>query len=176
MTHRFVPAIVLLTSVLATLTGLASSVRADSDDDDDFIVTIRSDNGLCLDVERHSQDKGANIIVYRCHGEDNQRWDLTAAGRESDWFTAESVDSGLCLDIKGASSARGTELIQWPCKRKDRDNQLFEFLPASRWSRTGEIRVKHTNLCLDAGRDEDRAKVTQRTCDGSDDQQWTISR
>jgi hypothetical protein len=158
------------TAVLVT----AGVVRAA--DDDEFIVTIESDNGFCLDVERHSQDKGANIIVYRCHGKDNQKFELQSAGtdRDGDWFSAESVDSGQCLDIKGNSKARGTELIQWPCK--DTGNQRFDFRPASRWRNTGEIRVKHSNLCLDAGADKSGTKVTQATCTGSAQQQWTIKR
>lgn len=172
MTHRFVPAIALLTTVLATMNGLAGSTRADSDVED-IIVVAHSHNGLCLDVEHHSQDEGANIIVYRCHGEDNQRWNLSAVSR--DFFSAESIDSGLCLDIKNASTAQGAELIQYGCKRKNRDNQLFDFVSASRGRRNGELRLKHSNLCLDAGRDVNNAKVTQRTCNGSDAQQWTFS-
>jgi galactose oxidase len=150
----------------------AGAVRAA--DDDGFIVTVESDRGLCLDVDRHSQEKGANLIVYRCHGKDNQRFDLRSAGadRDGDWFSAESVDSGLCLDIKGESKARGAALIQWTCKNTD--NQRFDFRPASRWGNVGEIRVKHSNLCLDAGSDKSGTKVTQASCTGSAQQQWTI--
>jgi len=151
-------------------------VQASHDDDDAFIVTIRSDNGLCLDVERHSQDEGANLIVYRCHGEDNQKFELRSSGanRSRDWFAAESVDSGLCLDIKGNSRSRGAQLIQWPCKNAD--NQRFDFRPSSGRGNTGEIRVKHSDLCLDAGADKSKSKVTQATCSGSAQQQWTIRR
>jgi len=149
-------------------------VRASNEDA--FIVTIRSDNGLCMDVERHSQEEGANLIVYRCHGKDNQKFELRSSGadRSGDWFVAESVDSGLCLDIKGKSKARGTQLIQWECKNSD--NQRFDFRPSSNRGNTGEIRVKHSDLCLDAGADKSRAKVTQASCTGSAQQQWTIRR
>jgi hypothetical protein len=158
----------------AAILVTAGVVRAS--DDDDFIVTIRSDNGLCLDVERHSQEEGANLIVYRCHGKDNQKFDLELSGanRDRDWFSAESVDSGLCLDIKGKSRARGAALIQWPCKNAD--NQRFDFRPSSRRGNTGEIRVKHSDLCLDAGADKSGTKVTQASCTGSAQQQWTIRR
>src|SRR4051812_29390169 len=98
----------------AAVVMTAGGVQA-SDDDDDFIVTIHSDSGLCMDVERHSHEKGTNIILYGCHGKDNQKFKLESSGadRNADWFSAKSVESGQCLDIKGKSTARGTALIQW---------------------------------------------------------------
>jgi galactose oxidase len=162
-------------AVAAAAILVTAGVVQASHDDEPFIVTIESDNGLCLDVARQSQEKGANLIVYGCHGKDNQKFELRSSGsnRNADWFSAESVDSGLCLDIKGNSSARGTQLIQWTCKNSD--NQRFDFRPGSRRN-TGEIRVKHSNLCLDAGSDKSEAKVTQASCTGSARQQWTIRR
>lgn len=152
------------------LMWLASAVHADSD----FIVTIKSRSGLCLDVNKHSTEKGANLIVYKCHGEDNQSFALEATDRDEEWFTAESVHSELCLDIKNESKAAGTELIQWPCHGKR--NQRFDFRPSNSRGNVGEIRVNHSNLCLDAGADRSKTKVTQATCSGSAQQQWTINR
>jgi galactose oxidase len=161
---------------LAAAALLVTGGVVEASDEDAFIVTIRSDNGLCMDVARHSQEEGANIIVYRCHGKDNQKFELRSSGggRRADWFSAEGVDSGLCLDIKGNSNARGTQLIQWQCKNAD--NQRFDFRASSDRGNTGEIRVKHSGLCLDAGADKSEAKVTQASCTGSAQQQWTIRR
>ena len=161
---------------LAAAAILVTGGVVQASDEDAFIVTIKSDNGFCLDVSRHSQEQGANIIVYRCHGKDNQKFELRSSGRgrNADWFSAESVDSGLCLDIKGTSRARGTQLIQWECKNSD--NQRFDFRPSSDRGNIGEIRVKHSDLCLDAGDDKAGTKVTQASCTGSAQQQWTVRR
>lgn len=155
------------------LVWIAPAVNA-APDRDDFVVVVQSNRGLCLDVKEHSTKRGADLIVYRCHGEDNQLFTLEATDRDREWFTAESVHSGLCVDVEGESRSAGAQLIQWTCKESN--NQIFDFRPDSRNSRTGEIRVKHSNLCLDANRDRNRTLVTQERCDGSDSQQWTISR
>ncbi|NJL27558.1 MAG: ricin-type beta-trefoil lectin domain protein [Thermoanaerobaculia bacterium] len=54
----------------------------------------------CLDVRGGSTAEGADVILFRCHGGENQRWDLPVRG-----FTGEIVGvGGLCLDIRGRSA------------------------------------------------------------------------
>jgi hypothetical protein len=143
---------------------------------DEFIVTIHSSEGLCLDIEGASSSDGATVLVYGCHRRDNQSFELRLADsdRDDEWFTARAEHSGQCLDIKSNSRGTGANLIQWPCH--GRDNQSFDFRPVSRGSNVGEIRVMHSGLCLDAGSNRERSKVTQQTCNGSSQQRWTIIR
>lgn len=90
--------------------------------------------GKCLDVEGSRVLEGTRVIGYDCHGNFNQRFDVTYGG-------GPIKIAGLCLDPAAGSNKNGTNLILWPCHgglnqewRYDNQNNRF---------------VNFENKCLD---------------------------
>ncbi|NOU32354.1 MAG: RICIN domain-containing protein [Polyangiaceae bacterium] len=90
--------------------------------------------------------------------------------------TLRNADSGRCLDVYAWSTADGADVGMWDCLGGD--NQ--------RWVRDGSaLRNVYTNKCLENvpfqvkstrwGFVVTRAKVTQKTCNGSAAQRWSSS-
>jgi Ricin-type beta-trefoil lectin domain len=68
---------------------------------------IRGIRGKCLDVAGGNPIDGTPIILWPCHGGQNQRWEITN--------NSEILGIGLkCLDVRGGGSANGTPIILWP--------------------------------------------------------------
>ncbi|GAB7190015.1 PQQ-dependent sugar dehydrogenase [Kineococcus sp. NUM-3379] len=117
-------------------------------------------SGRCLDVARGSTAPRAAVIVYRCHGGDNQAWTLTTAGE------LRVHPAPLCLDVTGAATTSPAAVQTYPCHGGA--NQ--------RW-RVGadeSIRGAGSGLCLDVagGGTADRTPVLVATCTGSVSQRW----
>ena len=57
-----------------------------------------------------SQDNGANVIQWTCHGGPNQLWRLDRIG---DAYRIVAKHSGKVLDVAGASPSNGANVQQW---------------------------------------------------------------
>ena len=69
----------------------------------------------CLDVFGASQDDGANVIQWTCHGGANQQLQFRLIVPTTDTYTIEFAHSGKCMDISGASTSPGANVQQWTC-------------------------------------------------------------
>jgi len=124
---------------------------------------VSQPSGRCLDVARASRAPGAPVIVYDCHGQDNQAWSLTAAGE------LRVYGSGLCLDVVGQDTTSPAAVQTWTCNGQT--NQRW------RLASNGTITGVQSGLCLDVtGRRTDNgAPVGMWTCNGQTNQRWTTA-
>jgi hypothetical protein len=73
----------------------------------------------CLDVEGGQPENRTRVVLFDCHGGDNQRWSFVAA-TPSFGATPPSEGrivglGGKCLDVEGGSAASGMQLILFDC-------------------------------------------------------------
>lgn len=78
----------------------------------DGTYTIQSlFDGKYLDVEKFSNQKGANVYCYDYTGDSNQRWYLTL-GKNGKVLIPKNA-TGLCLDVSNDGSDAGTNAQLW---------------------------------------------------------------
>ena len=78
----------------------------------DGTYTIQSlFDGKYLDVEKFSDQKGANVYCYDYTGDSNQRWYLTL-GKNGKVLIPKNA-TGLCLDVSNDGSDAGTNAQLW---------------------------------------------------------------
>ena len=109
-------------------------------------------NGFCLDVEGANPNNGANVIMWPCHGEDNQKWTLTNSGE------IKSELNGFCLDVEGANPNNGANVIMWPCHGED--NQKWTLLDSNQISSN----LNDKCLSIEDAKKYKKANVEMLTC------------
>ncbi|MFF0311195.1 RICIN domain-containing protein [Streptosporangium sp. NPDC004379] len=117
-------------------------------------------SGRCLDVSGASQSNGAQVQIWDCNGQANQKWATTGAGELR-------VYGGKCLDVSGAGTADGTAVTIWDCNGQN--NQKW------RLNTDGSITAVGANKCLDVSGygTANGTKVHIWTCHGGTNQKWT---
>jgi len=118
---------------------------------------------FCLDASLdHKEQDGNKVYVYKCHGRENQRWDIT---HDTNGQSLLVGLGGYCLDVKGAHSRNdGTPVELWQCHYGK--NQRFNVLPS------GEIKEVESGKCLMALSEKDRAPVVLDTCTNAATERW----
>jgi galactose oxidase len=122
----------------------------------------------CMDVEGGSQNAGAAIIQWGCHGGANQQWQLHQV---DGYYKIVVAHSGQCLTINGADTTVGRWADQETCVNGS--NQQFKLRPQG----VGHtIVARHSGLCLgiESASLQQGARVTQQTCDASTNQTWRL--
>lgn len=126
-----------------------------------------SGTNFCLDISGAVVDNDAPAIIWTCHGDLNQKWDLTLFGNQ---YQMAAAHSGKCLDIQYASTAVGAPALQWQCSGTS--NQRY----ALRAQNGGyAIVAGHSGLCLAPTASVEGRAVVQNTCNGSAAQTWNIT-
>ena len=122
-------------------------------------IVSEANHKFCLDVEKGSEEDGANVILYELNGNPNQIWTL-------DETTIKSVKSGKVLDIEGGED-EGHKIIQH--SPNGGDNQKWY------WHPDATIRSEH-GLCLDieGGKIENKTPIIALPCNGGISQKWKI--
>ena len=130
-----------------------------------YASVLNKQTDLCLDVSGTNDSPGSDLILWRCHGEDNQLLQVTEKSIGAVGFSF--LHSDLCADIFGGV-ATGNKLIQWPCH--DGDNQRFEM--DAKHDGYFAIRTPQTTLCLEGrnGANTDSGSLTMSQCHGGDSQ------
>jgi alpha-galactosidase len=90
--------------------------RVSRTDGDNPAALLNPISGRCLDVRGGVAGPGAPVILWDCHGRENQRWTMEPDG------TVRGI-AGMCLDAYGGASANGTEVGIFACH--GRENQLW---------------------------------------------------
>lgn len=126
-----------------------------------------SGTNFCLDISGGVVDNDAPAIIWTCHGDLNQQWQLTQFGTQYQFAAAHS---GKCLDIQYASTAVGAPALQWQCSGAT--NQRYTL----RAQNGGyAIVAAHSGLCLAPASAIEGRAVVQNNCNGSVLQTWTLT-
>ncbi|HEU5470811.1 MAG TPA: ricin-type beta-trefoil lectin domain protein [Actinophytocola sp.] len=116
----------------------------------------------CLDVSGGSQANGAQVIIWDCNGNSNQRWTQTAAADLR-------VFDSKCLDVLNQAVTPGSPVSIWDCNGGD--NQ--------KWTSTsgGALVGRQSNLCLAPSGAGSAAgtPLVIASCTGAASQQWSRS-
>jgi hypothetical protein len=114
--------------------------------------------GQCADVAKAGTADGSKIILWSCHGRENQRWTPHEDG------TVRTM--GKCLDAR--STANGSEVVLWTCSGTEGQKWL------SRPDRT--LFNPRSGRCLDA-KGASSASGTQLiiwNCHSNTNQRWLL--
>ena len=140
-----------------------------------FLLRSVGANG-CADVSGASTADGAELALWRCNGQPNQRLlALLADGTSGrpgagDTISLRAEHSGLCLDVFGGSVAAGAPVIQWPCAGSANQRFTVEAAGAGRF----RLVASHSGLCVAPASAESGARLQQVACDATATaQRWT---
>jgi hypothetical protein len=128
---------------------------------------VAAHSGQCMDVAGVSQEPGAPVIQWPCHGGPNQLWSL--GGSQGSALVV--THSGQCMDVAGVSQEPGASIIQWPCHGGA--NQAWALHPLGGGAFT--ITSVASGQCMDvAGAGPDSgARLVQWPCHGGSNQVWS---
>ncbi|MFW6691149.1 non-reducing end alpha-L-arabinofuranosidase family hydrolase [Streptomyces sp. MAR4 CNX-425] len=152
------PLVVFATAV-AVLIGLAPALVAGPAQAASTGALRSAASDRCLDVSGASQEDGAYLQIWDCHGGANQQWTYTDDGRLT-------VYGDKCLDVPDHATTAGTRVQIWSCSGGA--NQQWQV------NADGTIVGLESGLCLDVeGADTaNGTAVVLWTCNGGSNQEW----
>ncbi|GIH08290.1 lipase [Rhizocola hellebori] len=114
----------------------------------------------CMDVSGGANTQGAQVHLWDCHGNANQRWTRTAAGELR-------IFGDRCLDINANGTANGTKVQIWPCNNTSA--QRFTF------NADGTIVGAGSGKCIDvnASGTTNGTLIQLWACNGTGAQRWS---
>ena len=118
-------------------------------------------NNKCLDIAGSNQTDGTNVLMWQCHGGDNQQWIYDPATEQF-----KTRLNNMCLTVNGSNVQVAT------CKADDIRQQWY-------FDKTSKaLKSRSNNLCLDiqGGYGEDGGNVIMWDCHGQANQQWASAR
>jgi hypothetical protein len=80
--------------------------------DDGGLYMLIDYNNMCVDVTGESQEDGAVITQYPCHGGGNQIFRVQPSGSS---FAIVAAHSGKCLDVAGGARVSNAPVTQYRC-------------------------------------------------------------
>lgn len=124
---------------------------------------INRAGGNCLEVSGNSQNPGAIVTLWECHGGANQQWTLPPAGTSNEMLAYGTI----CLDAFGGAGLDGDAVGTWTCHGGA--NQQWKYTPA------GEL-VGSTGKCIGVvgGPAVNNAQLALGPCTGAPHQQWDL--
>lgn len=157
ITFRLTSAV--LAALLAVLSIAATTAKAE-----DYIILSEHSN-KCMDVEGGQAREGARIVMWDCHGNQNQRFTFMGDG------TIRVM--GLCVDAAGGKGNNGDQIVAWRCNGGP--NQKW------RWSSSGRNDLGNSitginGRCIDIYRENSSNGAELKLWDcgaGKRNQAWT---
>ena len=127
---------------------------------------------FCLDAVKYGDDAG-KLILWDCHGEDNQRW--TEQGKYAAFSPKEQPIRNKyyheCLDVDKGSNNNETPINTYKCHGGD--NQKWTYDDKRR------LVAKHSGKCLDipgpGAKQPKGTRVRQWDCNDGANQKWTYN-
>ncbi len=121
---------------------------------------VSAHSGRCLDVMNADATPRTPVILFDCHGRDNQAWALTAAGE------LRTFGGTRCLNVRGASTQPRAIVQSYTCSGT----------PNEKWtaSAEGTIVSAQSGLCLTAvgGGTANGTGVDMWPCQNLPHQKW----
>ncbi|MCW7536909.1 RICIN domain-containing protein [Aquabacterium sp. A7-Y] len=139
--------------------------------DGTYLLRARHSN-KCADVKAASDENGANVHQWRCHGGDNQRWALRSLG--NGYYEVKARHSGQCLDVDHSGTANGVNVQQWSCNGSTA--QQWKPVSKGRGYFTLVSRVSGRVLDVAGGSQDNGANIYQWDATGANNQLWFLQR
>ncbi len=145
-------------AVQATITAAGYSLTGGSSGGQQI---VGAQSGRCVDLPNGSETNGAQVQLYDCNGQSNQRWTYTSDKRLAD-------AGNKCLDASGQGRTNGTPVIIWDCNGQA--NQQWNV------NSNGSITGVQSGLCVDASGQAtgNGTKIQLWACNGQANQQWSL--
>lgn len=105
--------------------------------------SIRTSNGLAVDVSGGSLRDGAAVVQYGAHGGLSQQWKVSAVPGVAGYYTLVNANSGKCLEVGAGGRKNPGPVRQWSCNGTRA--QMWKLNPAAQ---TGIVN-RSTGLALD---------------------------
>ena len=112
----------------------------------------------CLDVPGATREN-VQVMVWTCHGQENQQWTRTATGQITVYGGAK------CLDAYEAGTTNTTVVGTYNCNGQANQQWIFHA--------DGTVRGAPSGLCLDVDMSTNRVQLY--SCWGGDNQRWQVS-
>ncbi len=131
------PLALAVASLILLLGSAVPTAQANETGTNLMIRSAPSNGRFCLDAQADRKADGTPVLIYQCHGRENQRWTVS---RNTDGTSAIVGTGGLCLDVRGNGRGDGTPVQLWQCHFGA--NQRFRVLD------DGRIQEVGTGKCL----------------------------
>ncbi|MES2830672.1 MAG: ricin-type beta-trefoil lectin domain protein [Pseudomonadota bacterium] len=118
-------------------------------------IKLSSQSNLCLDVQGAGKTNGTPVMLWTCHGGDNQKWEQSN--------NRLVVYGNKCLDVPGGNTKDGTGLIIWDCQAGNNNQRWVKQSASFVWSGT---------KCLDTPQGTVGSRASSSACNGTANQQW----
>ena len=133
---------------------------------DYFMLRTQADPNYCLDIPNKDANNGIDLILYECHGGENQLWRFDSNGR-----IRSKLDDRKCIDPQGPSTENGAPAQIWSCA----DNYIPQ-----KWRPTNALEIRsqwNYKKCFDVAgaKPQNNGKVIMWDCHGGDNQKWDFS-
>ncbi|WP_226646808.1 PA14 domain-containing protein [Microbulbifer variabilis] len=135
---------------------------------DGTYVIVNAASDRCADVTGASNSNGADIIQWDCHGNNNQRWQVTQVS--DGLYTLTVLHSNKLMTVEAANDAEGANVYQWEAI----DDNSQRFYLEHQGNGSYRIRPAHSNLCIETASIANRESLYQGACDASDGEYWVF--
>jgi hypothetical protein len=144
---------------------------ADSPSETAWYSLTNAGNGTCVDARSAATANGTVIQQYTCNGTQAQQFQFrsTDSGYRQ---AAIRVDPQQVIDVTGVSTADNAPLQLWSYS----GGQNQQWLPVKESTGRYHFTARHSGKCLTAASTSTNCvQLTQRTCDGSTAQSFTLT-
>lgn len=126
-----------------------------------WVVLKDARSGKCLDLPSSgSPANGTKLLIWDCHGGDNQQWSYDAVTKQL------RSRLGKCLDVPGGNVSNNSPLQVWDCAVGN-PNQRFD------WHGNVGLRPENASgQTMDATGEHNGAKVVLHHINGGSNQTW----
>jgi hypothetical protein len=90
----------------------SSASVSDALRDDAGTPLVDDNSGWCLDVLGGSREPGTPLVIYDCHGGENQRFTYPPASGTGE---VRAYGGAMCLDAYTGLGQDGDRIVVWPC-------------------------------------------------------------
>ncbi|MFD5755261.1 ThuA domain-containing protein [Streptomyces sp. NPDC127044] len=144
---------------------------ADSPSETAWYSLTNAGNGTCVDARSAATANGTVIQQYACNGTQAEQFQFrsTDSGYRQ---AAIRVDPQQVIDVTGVSTADNAPLQLWSYS----GGQNQQWLPVKESTGRYHFTARHSGKCLtSASASTNSVQLTQRTCDGSAAQSFTLT-
>lgn len=132
------------------------------------VQIVHKPSGLCLDARDGRIADGTKVILWQCHGGNNQKWHKTTSGNKN-VFALKGPGVSKVMDVEGGSNGNEAKIIIW--QEHGGDNQKWYFNPSN-----GTLKSAKSGKCLDVPGNRPGAGVSlqQYDCNGTSAQTFAL--